>query len=68
MDGREGTVRDFADRCSGIIMEAIKWAPETTRSLLQVSGDMLEVINNKINNEAYNYSTHITCVLDSRTA
>ncbi|CAH3130736.1 unnamed protein product [Porites lobata] len=35
MDGREGTVRDFADRCSGIIMEAIKWAPETTRSLLQ---------------------------------
>lgn len=36
MDGREGTVRDFAARCSGIIMEAIKWAPETTRSLLQV--------------------------------
>ncbi|XP_068726230.1 phosphatidylinositol 4-kinase alpha-like [Montipora capricornis] len=35
MDGREGTVRDFAARCSGIIMEAIKWAPETTRSLLQ---------------------------------
>jgi len=35
MDGREGTVRDFAARCSGIIMEAIKWAPVTTRSLLQ---------------------------------
>lgn len=38
MDGREGTVSDFAARCSGIIMEAIKWAPETTRSLLQVGG------------------------------
>ena len=36
MDGREDTVRDFAARCSGIIMEAIKWAPETTRSILQV--------------------------------
>ena len=44
MDGREGTVRDFADRCSGIIMEAIKWAPETTRSLLQVSGDVFRQI------------------------
>ena len=44
MDGREGTVRDFADRCSGIIMEAIKWAPETTRSLLQVSRDVFRPI------------------------
>lgn len=45
MEGREGTVGDFAARCSGILQEAIKWAPEATRSLLQVSSNRNDIDN-----------------------
>ena len=33
---RKQTVDDFANRCNGILQEALKWAPAVTRSLLHV--------------------------------
>lgn len=63
VEGREGTVTDFAARCSGILQVAFKWAPEATKALLEVRRRYIPVKNREYSTlkQKYKQTLKVRC-------